>query len=349
MTLSPQGRGRTKRETRIGLALIGVLLVVFVYVAGRRFDRPSAPPVAAVVQSPPAVDQGVSRPTTVLRSANSPSDPLAESPATPITLDNQSASRDSRDMPVEPSPLDQWPRPTAALNPSDSIPTLSPAVGLEPEDLVTGQYVPAAFDDPNDSVREAHGQYAPSALRNDTQQARFLEPPPMPLSVESDTADREESTERILSNDSFWLISQRAYGTGGYFRALFEHNKTRYPHPDQLPPGDEVDVPAIEQLHRLYPELCPRDERFEPAPKFDASPKFEPTRQAGPIVDVPGDRPQDPRRFHIVRDGETVFDVAKLKLGQMSRYVEIVELNRAQLGGKLEDLPPGLKLVLPLD
>ena len=59
----------------------------------------------------------------------------------------------------------------------------------------------------------------------------------------------------IQPGDSFWTISQRAYGTARYFQALFEHNRRTCPHPDRLPAGARVEVPPREVLERSYPDL----------------------------------------------------------------------------------------------
>jgi nucleoid-associated protein YgaU len=56
-------------------------------------------------------------------------------------------------------------------------------------------------------------------------------------------------------NDSFWLISRRAYGSGQYYKALFEHNRQRVASPDQIDAGIEIDTPPLEELRSLYPQL----------------------------------------------------------------------------------------------
>lgn len=58
-------------------------------------------------------------------------------------------------------------------------------------------------------------------------------------------------------NDSLWSIAERAYGQGVYYRALFAHNRERIARPDLIPEGVEVQLPPLEELRRLYPDLCP--------------------------------------------------------------------------------------------
>jgi nucleoid-associated protein YgaU len=59
------------------------------------------------------------------------------------------------------------------------------------------------------------------------------------------------------ANDSLWMISERAYGVGLYYRALFAFNRDRVARPDRIEPGIELVTPPVDQLRRLYPDLCP--------------------------------------------------------------------------------------------
>ncbi|MBI1903392.1 MAG: LysM peptidoglycan-binding domain-containing protein [Planctomycetia bacterium] len=59
------------------------------------------------------------------------------------------------------------------------------------------------------------------------------------------------------SDDSFWLIAKRLYGSGDYYEALYEHNKDRHRGIADLKEGDLVETPSIDELRRLYPSLCP--------------------------------------------------------------------------------------------
>jgi len=51
--------------------------------------------------------------------------------------------------------------------------------------------------------------------------------------------------------------------------------------------------------------------------------------------------------MYTVQEGETLFDIARQRLGKASRWVDIYQLNRAQLGERLENFRPGLTLRLP--
>ncbi|MGW8257751.1 MAG: LysM peptidoglycan-binding domain-containing protein [Thermoguttaceae bacterium] len=53
------------------------------------------------------------------------------------------------------------------------------------------------------------------------------------------------------------------------------------------------------------------------------------------------------RQTYTVTPGDSLFDIARAKLGKASRWVEIYELNRDRLGSDLDSLPPGLQIALP--
>jgi hypothetical protein len=59
----------------------------------------------------------------------------------------------------------------------------------------------------------------------------------------------------VQPGDSYWTISQRVYGTGRYFQALFEHNRRYCPQPDRLPVGVPIETPDRSELERMYADL----------------------------------------------------------------------------------------------
>jgi hypothetical protein len=66
------------------------------------------------------------------------------------------------------------------------------------------------------------------------------------------------------AEDSFWTISERVYGSGAYYRALFRHNEAKVLRPDQLRAGVEVRTPSLEVLQELYPADFPQGPAFTP-------------------------------------------------------------------------------------
>lgn len=59
------------------------------------------------------------------------------------------------------------------------------------------------------------------------------------------------------ANDSLWLISQRVYGRGDYYKALFLHNRSAVSRPDRIAAGIELSTPSISELQQLFPDACP--------------------------------------------------------------------------------------------
>ena len=131
--------------------------------------------------------------------------------------------------------------------------------------------------------------------------------------------------ERIEPRDSFWLISERAYGSGAYFRALYAHNQTRFPQPDQLPTGAWVEIPDVKSLKTMYPDLCPGSE------------------------DVAMTTAEGSRRRYVTQSGDTLGKVAERELGDRLRWTEIYRLNSRLILDHRVVLKPGIELWLPRD
>jgi nucleoid-associated protein YgaU len=134
----------------------------------------------------------------------------------------------------------------------------------------------------------------------------------------------------VQSDDSFWSISEKAYGNGGYYRALFQYNRDRYPNAEDVRPGSVLDIPPLDVLERQFPELT--------AGAANAPSGVPPASSAAPSAAAPA--------TYVVREGDTLIAIAREQLGKATRWTEIYELNRAALGENLEHLRPGLELRL---
>lgn len=142
-----------------------------------------------------------------------------------------------------------------------------------------------------------------------------------------------DGTYTVAPNDSFWTISQKVYGTPGYFKAVQRHNRKPGGNADGLEIGEKVLVPPAEVLEQKYPQLCPKRRAVaEPG-------RAHPTSSHG----VPGGS------TYVVQDGDTLFDIARYELGKASRWAEIYDLNRHQLGDDYNYIAPGTRLVLPAE
>jgi LysM repeat protein len=137
----------------------------------------------------------------------------------------------------------------------------------------------------------------------------------------------------VQPNDSYWTISEKVYGTGGYFKALYEYNRKRSKIPDELKLGQVLLVPEEGVLRRSYPDLCPKPR------KTVASGQQRLTSATG--------RLRGPGRVYTVTEGDTLFEIARHELGKPARWAEIYELNREVLGEDTDFLRPGTELILP--
>lgn len=143
---------------------------------------------------------------------------------------------------------------------------------------------------------------------------------------------RDDGTYEVQPNDNYWLISEKLYGTGAYFKALAEHNRRKSARDGQLQVGDVLVTPDVAQLEKGYPDLCPKPSRREAV-------KRQMTTVSARIA-AGG-------RTYVTQEGDTLFDIARTELGKASRWAEIYDLNRDLLGSDYNYLRPGLQLALP--
>jgi nucleoid-associated protein YgaU len=144
---------------------------------------------------------------------------------------------------------------------------------------------------------------------------------------------RHDGKYEVEPGDSFWTISEKLYGTRGYYKALAEQNRGKVGNVDRLTPGDVILTPSVAQLERAYPELCPKPGRRE--------------TQEARTMNVSGRGSYRGGRTYTVSEGDTLFNIARYELGKASRWVELYDLNREVLGKDFNYLTPGMKLVLP--
>ncbi len=140
----------------------------------------------------------------------------------------------------------------------------------------------------------------------------------------------------VQASDSFASISKKVYGSEGYFQALHEFNRERFPNPDLLDVGDEVAIPDVAVLQQNYPQLCPK-------------PRKGPERRNGAMMLASQPAAARGGQVYLVAEGDTLFDIAKRQLGKASRWKEIYELNQDRLGEDFNYLSPGMELMLPGD
>lgn len=161
--------------------------------------------------------------------------------------------------------------------------------------------------------------------------------PSNPITTELSGSDKPQPVEaqsklrtyKTKPGDTYWSVSEIAYQDGRYFRALFRYNQSS--HPDyNLVPGLELKTPTKRELKKRWPAECPQ------VSKLDALP--------------PSETSVETNAYHVTSRGETLFEIARQRLNQASRFVEIYQLNQNSLDSDVRPdspLPDGLKLILP--
>jgi nucleoid-associated protein YgaU len=94
---------------------------------------------------------------------------------------------------------------------------------------------------------------------------------------------------------------------------------------------------------------APEAPALEPVPEAAPTP---PVKQSAPVrvaADHPADHEEQPTVDYTVRRGDSLWKIAQEKLGDGTRYTEIVALNQGLLHGQPNFIHPGLVLHLPLD
>ena len=127
---------------------------------------------------------------------------------------------------------------------------------------------------------------------------------------------------QVGTDESLWHISQLVYEDGRLFRALYEVNKNQILDPNVLNPGTEIRTPPLNELLSRWADFVPEDLRSETISDF----------------------------VYHTQNGDTLFNVARQKLGQASRFDELLKLNASKLpldANHLTPLPEGMRLDLP--
>lgn len=249
--------------------------------------------------------------------AGQPYDPFPSGPA------QMAPDGRSQLAPAGPGQSGQTPNQLRVLSPPDQ-PAQQPGAGRTWQDLDANQAAQRPVYPTRSEPFAPARQFSISDSRLDTGS---------PLGAKG--LRREDGTYEVQPNDNYWVISEKLYGSGAYFKALAEHNLAKVPQEDRLQVGDVISAPDVEELEKDYPGLCPKPGRQEVLRNrvLTASTRHQ---YAG-------------GRTYTVEEGDTLFDIARYELGKASRWSEIHELNRDVLGDDYDLLTPGMKLLLPDD
>jgi nucleoid-associated protein YgaU len=153
-----------------------------------------------------------------------------------------------------------------------------------------------------------------------------------PPGPHNDRGRRDDGTYEVQPNDNFWIIAQKIYNNGAFYKALAEANRLKTAQSDKLTPGQIISAPPAAELRKNYPDLCPRPGRREAVHNHGGA-----VNQAG----------FGGGRVYVVQEGDTLSSIAHYELGKITRWAEIYELNRDAIGKEYNYLTPGMQLQMP--
>ena len=310
------------RELVIGMSVLGVLASMFVTAAYHRFGDVTSPTPDALQSVKQAVDATRQQPLEPVVRVADGSAVLERADSNPADSLPDSAREDA-----QPNVVSYVPNPDSL---DSSEPLAVPVVDANSDPRTNAnQFQSELPSSPEPFVPDGNGAFEIDSLKSPQAETEIIDASTdfstsshlqntavhyeseLPNVTRDDVTSEHGAKCTIRPNDSFWKISQRVYGDGSYFRALYEHNRHRFPNPDSLPVGKLVDTPSS-------------------------------LTQASNDTSLPGDS-----RLYIARPGESLFDVARLQLGQASRYVEILRLNPSFAADASTPLTAGRHLRIP--
>jgi hypothetical protein len=147
------------------------------------------------------------------------------------------------------------------------------------------------------------------------------------------------------AGDTWWVLAQRHYDDGQWFRALYRWNQQ----PEVLTARSSarhVHIPPLSDLAVRLPALAPAG--WSAAVTKDGD--FHPMDTLRPDVQTRPSSADVPDGCYVTLEGDTMFEIARRELGQAALYRELLRLNRHSLppgANHRSSLPAGLRLVLP--
>ena len=296
----------------------------------------SSPPSA--LAAAPAATAGLSFGSSTPAGSTSAGNPLrGASPATASPAVAAGDDRYGRSNADAPATLPTGPAPAMVSQPlrsMPSVPTQAPA-GAPFASTSSVAQAPTSSPDRSPGVAALAAPSSPSAFSGavpaaggnlSSTPASIVAPASAALPIVA--ADKPYT---VAPDDSFWSISEKMYGDGAYYRALYAYNSDRYRHAEDVRVGSVLDIPDVATLKRRFPELIGN---AAGATNVDPALTAGSSRGTGAAS-------------YVVQEGDTLFEIARKQLGKASRWTEIYQLNRAALGDNLENLRPGMPLALP--
>lgn len=205
----------------------------------------------------------------------------------------------------------------------------------EPATLADASQPKSALDDFRDWAERQGVRF--DEIRPTTALAETTRRDPAPPPTQQPRADRAPdqpiagATHTVEEGETLWAIAERYYGDGALYRRIEEANAGRLGKGGSLYVGAKLVIPGATRQPVKQAATPARD---EPARNAFTPTKTGATGKAGA------------ERFHVVRKGETLGDIARSELGSAKRWPEIVKLNKAAIRDP-DNVPAGLRLRLP--
>lgn len=165
----------------------------------------------------------------------------------------------------------------------------------------------------------------PTAPLLETEKRRAPEQAPQRTLPNPETlrAPQGAASHTVREGETLWAIAERYYGDGALYTRIEEANKGRMGKGGALYVGATLEIPGA----------------TTPVRQAAPSPAREPEKPATK-------QPTGRDRFHVVKKGETLGDIAKEQLGSARRWPEIVKLNQSVIRDP-DNVPAGVRLRLP--
>lgn len=144
----------------------------------------------------------------------------------------------------------------------------------------------------------------------------------------------------VQSGDNLAKIAKKAYGPeeGNRFvtlQKIYEANTNVMESIDDVKTGVKLVIPSLEVAA--------------------APTTVEEAKEAGVFTRVgnllgigSSNKRSEPKRVYVVKEGDTLWEIASKQLGDGSRYNEIAKLNKSSVGNA-DSVAAGIKLMLPVD
>lgn len=147
--------------------------------------------------------------------------------------------------------------------------------------------------------------------------------------AKAETAKPNTNTYQVKSGDSLGKIATKIYGDRNVLAnidKIYNANRDQLKNKNSLKVGQELKIPSADAgANSALMQFAGQNKDLL---------EFKPTSKAAADM-----------RYYVVKDGDSLWKIAKSQLGNGNRYDEIVELNKKL--SKNSAIQPGVKIVLP--